>query len=191
VRVGCTRPWSSPGRSATLSTTASGSAPAPGWGAVALAAADQHRRRADRVATTDVGGQVVADHQRALAGGVLQQPHPPAGVQVLAVVAARNPVDLGGDQLRLGPQSPERGVQVVVGGSVAGIGDQDVGGSLARPGQAVGEGGRGDRVCVGGEPHREALGAQPPHRLGGAGHDLAAHVQRAVQVQQQHGVDAG
>jgi hypothetical protein len=57
--------------------------------AVALAAADQHRRRADRVATTDVG------------------------------------------------------VQVVVGGSVAGTGDQDVGGSLAWPGPAVGEGGRG------------------------------------------------
>jgi hypothetical protein len=66
----------------------------------------------------------LAQHPSGLAGGVLQQPHPAAGVQVLAVVAARNPVDLGGDQLRLGPQGPEGGVQVVVGGPVAGIGDQ-------------------------------------------------------------------
>jgi hypothetical protein len=32
--------------------------------AVALAAADQHRGRADRLPTADVGGQVVADDQR-------------------------------------------------------------------------------------------------------------------------------
>jgi hypothetical protein len=156
---------------------------------------------------------------------------------VLAVVAPGDPVDLGGDQLRPGPQSPERGVQVVVGRPKAGIGHQHVRGRLARPsqepsqqlahpvgghgqhprprrrreqpgrdrnrgdqlvlggreaepGQAVGERGRGDRVGVGAEPHRQTLIAQPPHRLGGAGHDLAAHVQGAVQVQQ-HGLDAG
>jgi hypothetical protein len=33
---------------------------------VALAAADQHRRRPDRLPAADVGGQVVADHQRTL-----------------------------------------------------------------------------------------------------------------------------
>jgi hypothetical protein len=70
-------------------------------------------------------------------------------------------------------------------------GDQFLlGGREAEPGQAVGERGRGDRVGVGAEPHRQPLVAQPPHRLGGASHDLAAHVQRAVQFQQ-HGVDAG
>ena len=126
----------------------------------ALAAADQHRGRADRVPTADVGGQVVADDQRGLwpaaervqgrgeelrrrlaqhpgglAGGVLEQPDPSAGVEVLAVVAAGDPVDLGGEQLRAGPHGPERGVQVVVGRPVAGVGEQHVAGRLARPGQ--------------------------------------------------------
>jgi hypothetical protein len=34
---------------------------------------------------------------------------------VLAVVAAGDPVDLGGEQLGPGPYGPERGVQVAVG----------------------------------------------------------------------------
>jgi hypothetical protein len=68
-------------------------------------------------------------------------------------------------------------------------GDQFLlGGLEAAPGQAVGQGGRGDRVGVGAEPHRQALVAQPPYGLGGARHNLAAHVQGAVQVQQ-HGLD--
>jgi hypothetical protein len=47
--------------------------------------------------------QALTQHPRGLAGGVFQQPHSPAGVEVLAVVAAGDPVDLGGEQLGPGP----------------------------------------------------------------------------------------
>jgi hypothetical protein len=122
------------------------------------------RGRPDGLAAADVGLQVVPHDQRGLGsaaqrlqgcgeerrrglaqhpgrrpGGVLQQPDPPPGVQVLAVVADRDPVDLGGQQLRPTPDGPEGGVQVVVGRPVAGIGHQHMADPLPRPGQPVGE----------------------------------------------------
>jgi hypothetical protein len=150
-------------------------------GAVPLAATDQHRGRPDRPSTTDVGVQVVVG--RAVAGighqdvgDWLARPGQEPGQQLA------HPVGGHGQHPRLvgGPEQAardrDRGDQLVLGGL------------QAEPGQAVGEPGRGDRVGVGGEAHRQALVAQPPHRLGGAGHDPAAHVQGAVQVQQ-HGPD--
>ena len=84
-------------------------------------------------------------------------------VSVLAVVAVGDPIELGGEQLDSGPHSRERGVQPVVGRSVAEIGDQHVGGRLPGPaGQPGRDRDRGARA----RPRMSGRRAGPGGRTG-------------------------
>jgi hypothetical protein len=104
-------------------------------GAVALAAADQHRRRADRVATTDVGGQVVVGRSVAGIGDQTWVARSPGPARQLAS-SSRTP-----SAPRPAPAPP---VRRRTAGRRSRSGDQLVlGGREAEPGQAVGEPGWG------------------------------------------------